>query len=160
MTGHERKTERSNAGKIMRMFARKIEAQGFKRKKQSAWFAKEFGHIAHFVHVHKFTFGPCFRVHLGVRVLNDSFEAITLNGPDFTQGFDYSDDEGSLEPCAIRMYEFAQRDGKNWFERQDLALLTSTQSCLSEDARNLLEQAISGHENIKNIQHSRSLLGL
>ena len=36
----------------------------------------EFGHL------HKFTFGPYFRVHFGIRILSDQNQDISLNGPD------------------------------------------------------------------------------
>ncbi|WP_156453343.1 hypothetical protein [Polycladidibacter hongkongensis] len=156
----KQKKERSNASKVMRKFARKLDTLDLLRKRQTTWFVREADHIAHFIHVHKFKFGPCFRVHLGIRVLNDDFESIALNGPDHTQGLEYTDDEASLEVCATAMYDFARIKGEDWFNQQEPSLLASDHSWLTDDTRNLLRYALNGHSNSENVHRSRALLGL
>ncbi len=38
--------------------------------------------VAEFIHLHEYSFAPGYRIHLGIRVLNDAFAALALNGPD------------------------------------------------------------------------------
>jgi hypothetical protein len=63
--------ERSNAGKVLRRFAKQLLPLGYRRK--STFFAREAGHIIQFLHLHKFSFGPNFRMHVCIRVLNETW---------------------------------------------------------------------------------------
>lgn len=156
-----KKRERGNAAKIMQKFAVKLRALDLSRKKQSNWFAREANQVAHFVHIHKFTFGPCFRVHLGIRILNESRESIALNGPHAsTKDMEYVDEAGSLEHCAEAMFRYVQEDGQHWFSSQDSETLARPDGWLDQHARDALEQMMNGHVIEQNINQSRSLLGL
>ena len=59
--------------------------------------------VVEFAHLHKYSFKPGFRVHLGLRVVNDTFEACALNGPTQNSGFDFTSAEASVETCADRI---------------------------------------------------------
>jgi hypothetical protein len=76
----DRRLESSNRDKVLRRVARQLRQAEFVRTKPT-FFTWVGDHVIEFVHLHKFTKGPSFRVHLGIRVINDSFDACALNGP-------------------------------------------------------------------------------
>jgi hypothetical protein len=73
-------TKRSAAERVRRSVTSKLQALAFIRGKTSFW-ARPQTHVIEFLHLHLFTFAPAFRVHTGIRVLNDAFVAAALNGP-------------------------------------------------------------------------------
>ena len=76
----EKKQESRNAQKVARLLATKLKSLGFQRTKTSI-FTRSKAHVLEFVHIHKFTFAPSFRVHFGIRVRTDDFPGAHLNGP-------------------------------------------------------------------------------
>lgn len=91
------------------------------------------GDYVEFIHLHKFTFTSGFRVHCGVRALDDPTPHAALNGPDsdlvatrfpnpllprrrYTFSFDKS--EKSIHRCAESMFDFCKRIGEPWFAKQ------------------------------------------
>jgi hypothetical protein len=153
-----KKLERSNAARVMRRFAKKVKALGFKRK--STWFARENGLFVQFLHVHKFTFGPCFRLHYGIRVLNDAQEFVALNGPSETRGLEYGTDDDSLEHCAQAMYALVTGEAEPWFAAQTAERLLKADSCLYPEEREALRRTLAGQPDKSVVQHSRALFGL
>jgi hypothetical protein len=115
-----------------------------------------------FVHFHKYSFGPCFRVHFGIRVMNDSLPAVALNGPSSNSVGNYWPDEEQTMICTSRLIELVQKEGLPWFS--DLAtteaLLSSPKSPLIERDRLALLEAMSGKGINMNCRHSERLLGL
>ena len=84
----------------------------------AAWGRREI--IIEFVHLHLYTFAPSFRVHVGIRVLNDPFEAAALNGPDshgmgFRLEFDAVD--SAVDECASEIARYCKEVGELWFAR-------------------------------------------
>ena len=73
-----KRIERSNAGKVLRRFAKQLSRMGYHRR--STYFARETGQIIQFLHLHKFTFGPKFRMHVCIRVLNETLDFVALTG--------------------------------------------------------------------------------
>jgi hypothetical protein len=53
--------------------------------------------VTPFFHFHKFTFGLRFRIHLGVRIMNDTFVALALNGPMHEHADRYSEHEEDIQ---------------------------------------------------------------
>jgi hypothetical protein len=75
------KRKRQLAEQALRLATQKLAVLGFDRKKPAFWVQRRT-HCLNFFHIHLFRFGPQFRVHCGIRVLNDPFEAEALNGID------------------------------------------------------------------------------
>lgn len=156
--------ERSNAGKVLRRVAKQLKTLGFVRK--STFFARERGHLIQFLHVHKFSFGPCFRVHACLRVLNDSRPHQALNGissddhAHYRMSIEFQNDEASVNRCAEEMISYVEQVAEPWFNQQTYSALLSASSPLYPEERQALTAALRGEFNQANIAHSRSLFGL
>jgi hypothetical protein len=150
----ERKQQTKDAQKIMRLLAHKLRALGFERTKPS-FFIRQRALIIEFVHVHKFTFGPSFRIHFGIRVRNDTHTAAALNGPDSdriqnpaTPGLRYrlnfSTEPTSLNTCAEAMAAFVAAEGLAWFRtfEDPRLLLSAADSRLHQMAKTALQEAL------------------
>ena len=150
----EKKQASRDAQKVLRILARRLKPLGFLRTKPT-FFTKRSEHGLEFVHVHKFTFGPSFRVHFGFRVRSEEFPAAHLNGPssdDFREPvrpdhrkyvLDYGTEEASWESCAQAMYECTAQEGLAWFaSMSDPVFLLSSASPLSPTAKVALRREI------------------
>jgi hypothetical protein len=165
------KIERANKDKVLRKVAKLLAPMGFVHSKPT-YFTKEVGAVVEFVHIHKFTFGPKFRAHLGIRVKNDPFQAIALNGPasdnyqDFRSGhrfsLEFQEADVTLQSCADHIAQFVRDIGEPWFLewRNPNLLTTSVDSPLSEEARSALSGALTGSADQSNLQRTRGLLNL
>lgn len=115
-----------DAQKVLRLLAKKLKLLGFERTKPT-FFTRTGRYVVEFVHVHKFTFGPMFRVHFGVRVRSDAFTAAHLNGPCSDEMADpavpdrrryeltFAPDEASWELCAAAILQCVSTEGVAWF---------------------------------------------
>jgi hypothetical protein len=113
------KDERACAGKVLTRLARALGPLGFARTKPT-FFTRPRGLTIEFLHLHKYRSGPDFRVHLGVRVTNDPFDAPALNGPDshaYTcpgppggrrYGFRYGETPEAIERCGAELADFVR----------------------------------------------------
>ena len=122
----EKKQEARDAQKVLRLLAKRLQPLGFDRAKPT--FFVRPGHVLlGFVHVHKYTFGPRFRLHLGVRVRFDQFVAQALNGPAFDGApgtnepgaqarFNYRSDVETIAACAEAMAQTVKTAGNQWFD--------------------------------------------
>ena len=150
----ERRQQTKDAQKVMRLLAHKLRALGFERTKPS-FFIRQSALVIEFVHVHKFTFGPSFRIHFGVRVRNDEHQAATLNGPDSdrlpnpaTPGlrhkFNFSVEPSSFDVCAEAMAAFVAAEGIKWFHifEDPRVLLSLADSPLNPRAKAALQEAL------------------
>ncbi len=153
-----KKLERSNSAKVMRRFANKVKPLGFTRK--STWFARESGLCVHFMHIHKYTFGPFFRLHYGIRVLNDERDFVTLGGPAENQGLEFGEDDESLDRCAEAMYSLVTTTVEPWFRNQTPERLLEDGSCLYPEEQSALKRALEGQIDDEAVRRSRELLGL
>lgn len=70
----EKKIETSGKNKIYRKLAKHLADLDFERTK-TTFYTRSKEYVVEFIHLHKFTFCPGFRVHFGIRVLIDSFDA-------------------------------------------------------------------------------------
>jgi hypothetical protein len=155
--------ERSNAGKVLRRFAKAIAPSGYRRK--STFFSREAGHLIQFLHVHKFSFGPQFRMHVCFRVLNEPQSFVALQGIDSGDFADYrslsfEDNESSIIRCAERMAAFVSEVAEPWFANWQEKALLRRNSPLYQDAQEALAEARSGKGDPVNANRSRVLLGL
>ncbi|PTU30565.1 DUF4304 domain-containing protein [Stenotrophobium rhamnosiphilum] len=153
----------NDTAKILRLFAKAMAAEGFTRK--STWFCRERGHVVQFLHVHKFSFGPDFRIHVCIRVLNDPRSFIALLGISSDEdkqrpNFQFESNQESLKDCAQRMAEYIHSVGLPWLESCTLKALLAPTSVLPEAERQALRAALDGKAQPENITASRKLLGL
>ncbi len=159
----DKKLERSNADKVLRRFANNIKDLGFKRTKPT-FFVREVDFLIEFIHIHKYTFDSTFRMHICLRVLNESRDFIALSGPtdrELQEGtnFRFGKDIESVEACAVRMAEFVHSHAELWFSTwHDRKLLLADGSPLYDDQKLALEEAIIGNFNINNVIASKAEL--
>ena len=165
--------ERSGRDKMLRRLANHLTDLGFTRTK-STFFVREAPLVIEFIHVHKFSFGPGFRIHTGLRVLADSFDAPALNGPDsdvyrFPDSpngkryeLSYSNDDASIERCAEHAAAWCSDVAEPWFARwrSHDDLLDNVDSPLSDAAKVALSQSIAGVSSLDAAIRSRELFGL
>ncbi|NIK76440.1 hypothetical protein FHS15_001565 [Paenibacillus castaneae] len=102
------------------MLARTLKEYHFKRTKPTFYTRIKTDRID-FLHLHKFTFGPKFRVHIGTRFLCDTFDAVALNGIDSDgfrskYNFEYNEELASVKHCVDEMMYFITTEGFKWFE--------------------------------------------
>ena len=119
----DKKLERSNKERVFRRLAKVLEPTGFHLGK-SRFFTRASLPVIEFVHLHKFSFAPSFRVHVGIRVVNDPFVAVALNGPNSDEivsptgaryDFQYCEDDESVDRCVSKIAEFVSNVAEPWF---------------------------------------------
>lgn len=159
-----KKVERADAAKVLRLFAKRIAVYGFHRK--STFFARPAGPIIQFVHVHKYSFGGAFRVHVCIRVVNSPRPFIGLLGIteqdcELPHRFDYATgNPASVAACADHMATFVETIAEQWFRSCTPLLLYSKKSFLPEEDRHYLEEDLKGNSDPTAITRSFELLGL
>ena len=167
------KDERSSRDKMLRRLANHLREVGFVRGK-STFFWREAPLVIEFIHVHKFSFGPGFRIHAGLRVIADSFQAAALNGPDSDvyrcpdspngkrYRLSYSKDDESIDRCAEHAAEWCSDVAEPWFARwRNLDdLVADAESPLSSTAKAALSQSIDGIPSPDAVSISRAIVGL
>ncbi|MBX9902318.1 MAG: DUF4304 domain-containing protein [Burkholderiaceae bacterium] len=150
----EKKQESRDAQKVLRLLAKRLKPLGFERTKPT-FFTRSGRYVLEFVHVHKFTFGPEFRVHFGVRVRSDELAGAHLNGPDSGSiahpeapnrrryNFSFTSSSPSWELCAEAMLECVSVEGLRWFESfTNPIMLLSSNSPLSAPAMTALKREL------------------
>jgi hypothetical protein len=154
-----KRIERSNAGKVLRRFAKLVSPMRYRRR--STFFAREAGHIIQFLHLHKLSFGPEFRMHVCIRVLNDSRHHVALSGiTNDAFKLSFEDNDASLNYCATQMIAFVSEIGEGWFSHWREPALLGPDSPISKDAQDALVQSLEGNADPANVHRSRLLLGL
>jgi len=119
----DKKTETQLANNIKKQFGKSLTQYGYKRTKPTFYTRLKDDRIE-FIHLHKFTFGPKFRAHIGVRMFNDTFEAISLNGPDsdsFRRDYclSYSEETIEIDKCVKELMRFYADIGEPWFSNKE-----------------------------------------
>ena len=167
----DKKMERSNKEKILRKLAKLLAPAGFSRSKPT-FFTRVNMPIIEFIHLHKFTFDSSFRVHLGIRVINDPFVAVALNGPDSDSyrgsigsasaryDFQYGEEEQSLDSCARCVAKFSIDIAEPWFDscRDFGALISGPESPLDVEAQAALRNALEGAVEQRHVATTQELL--
>ena len=167
----DKKIERSNKDKVLRRLGKSLKVLGFIRSKPT-FFVRVNGHVVEFIHIHKYTFGPTFRVHVCLRVINDPRDFIALLGISSDQygrlnspnekkyNFSYHKTEESLQRCVENINQFVEEVAEPWFKKwEDYdALLNGDDSPLQEDERVALRASINGQANPEREELTRALL--
>ena len=160
--------KKKRAEAVYRALSREVQALGFARTKPTFWTRKR-EHAVPFFHLHLFRSMPCFRVHLGVRVLNDGFPAIGLNGPSTADGwhagarryeFEFADSDAAVAACARDLAAYVRDVGSPWFDAfgDPRRLLDDPESPLDEDAKRALERSLANAGDPLNLRRSKELL--
>ena len=148
-----------------------LRAFGFERTKPT-FFTRLQRWIVEFVHLHKYTFGACFRAHLGVRVRNESFAAAALNGPteDLTRSdndaiarnFEFTPKLASMRECGHAINSCVAAEGLAWFElfHEPNRPLTEASPSLHEQQRLALSNALSGGNPLATSHATRKVLNV
>ena len=164
----DKKIESSNAEKVRRRVGKLLKEYGFLRTK-STFYTRILNDRVEFVHLHKFTFGPIFRVHIGIRFFCDSFDAIALNGTDsdlhrYNKEYNmrFWKEEETLDRCANDILSFVKDIGFNWFDKwkDNVSLLNSPESPLEANIKEEYLKIQDGFINKDVYNKSCELLGI
>lgn len=160
-----------------RDFTSRVAALGFNRSKKMFW-TRRHEHTVDIIHLHRsgssyggpINFRVAFRVHFAIRVLNDTHEAVALNGPmsDPTRTREghyhhsFNAKSGHMfERCVDDLVRFVTEQGEPWFSAyRDPNRLLSAESPLQDTGRDLLRSDLAGHPDSEHIAASLKLLGL
>jgi hypothetical protein len=164
--------EQSCHAKLLRLVAGLLTSLGFRRGKSSC-FTRQQGWVIEFIHLHKYFAVPSYKIHLGIRVLNDVFPALALNGPDSHTYTSVNSPSGSryvldispedpVEVCAAEIHRWCLEVGLPWFDRyrDPYSLLTHSDSPLRESERTRLQLAMDGESDWAAVEASEALLGI
>lgn len=147
---------------------------GFHRTKSTFW-VKELSNTIQFIHIHTFSSNYSFRIHLAVRVKNDSFDAASLNGPCSYDGWwkteklfrnkrelVFNEQESSVTFCAKNIIDYVKTIGLPWFLKyaDENELLNNQDSPLCKEEKAVLVEMINGISNKKNFELSNEILRL
>jgi hypothetical protein len=163
MNDMDKKLERSNADKVLRRLTNHIKTLGYVRTKPTFW-VREKAHVVEFIHIHKYSFGPYFRIHTCLRPFNASLEFIALVGPTENElsqdiSFEYAENIESVEQCAIKMASFIQRHSEAWYKKwSEPKALVGASSPLDEQHKEDLRRALEGNVNPTRVKLTRELL--
>lgn len=163
-------SERAGHRWVLRRVARLLEPLGFVAGRSSC-FVRRRVWVAEFVHLHKYSFAPGYRVHLGIRVLNDVFPSPSLNGPDSHAYTCHDSPNGSRyeiefappprspELCAAEIARWCVEVGEPWFVRfADPVALLGAGSPLDAEEREHLRLALAGGSDPVRVAASERLL--
>jgi hypothetical protein len=158
-------------------FGKAVEPLGFERTRKKVW-VRLHAYTADVLHLHRggISYGAplnasvSLRLHLAIRVLNDSFPSLHLNGPD-TDGAPRegryhlrfnAESLDSFDRCVRDLARYVREIGEPWFSlfRQTEALLKSSGSPLSDDARTSLLAALGGRPTADALALTQKELGL
>ena len=157
------KAKRRCAEQVRKLVLRPWANADFRRSKPTFWIRENL-HTIDFMHLHLFRSEAAFRVHFGIRVLNDPFAAPALNGPDSRSHpnlqLDFSENPNHINRCAGEIGAFCVTVGEPWFrEWAEPRRLLSEESPLGSGAKQALRQSLAGASSTKSVHASRVLLG-
>ena len=167
----DKTVERTLAKKIIRSVAATMKPYGYALT-MPTFLCREGPLVVSFFHFHKYRSRPAFRIHFGVRVLNDDFDAAALNGPQFSDPHKYAYEAGEadVERCVAAITALLVSKGLPWHASwSDVCRLISDggdpmselkRSPLSDSERQRLAEAENGQSSAENVALSRLLLGI
>jgi len=154
---------------VGRELTRLLGLRRFIRGKPTFW-VRPRDHIAEFIHLHQFSFAPRYRVHCGLRVLNDTFDGVALNGPTSDEQVDgdrrryeliFDESEDAILRCAREIDDFCLEIAEPWFRSlSGPRLLLESQTPLCAQERRNLELSYRGEAEAGAVRRSRELLGV
>jgi hypothetical protein len=158
-------------------FSGDVASLGFERTRKKFW-VRLHEHTADVLHIHRggVSYGAplsasvSFRLHLAIRVLNDSFVAIRLNGPnsdDAPRESRYhlrfnAESLHSFDRCVQDLGRYVRDVGEPWFLmfRHADALFSRGDTPLDDDARASLRAALDGRSSSDALAVTKKELGL
>ena len=168
----EKKQQSSDAQKGLRLLAMHLRPLGFERTRPT-FFTRPGKAVVEFVHVHKFTYGPAFRIHLGIRIRDDERPGVDLNGPSFVavpdtpspseaERFEYAAGAESIAACAQTMAAVVETAGCEWFEamRDPTRLRAAGQPLLRSFPMTALREALNRTEAVVTSAATRAALNV
>jgi hypothetical protein len=169
---------RDGLEKACREFTERASPLGFTRTKKMFW-TREHQHTVDFIHFHRSgssygaprNFSVDIRVHFGIRVLNDTFEAAALNGPfsdpTLTRTGNYhlrfnAKSGSTYDRCIDDLFRFVVEQGEPWFIRfrEPSTLGDARVSPLRFDSIEAFSLALLGKSQPANVAKSRKILGI
>lgn len=169
---------RKGVEQACRDFTDRIKVHGFLRTKKMFW-TRIHEHTIDFIHFHRHgsTYGKPnnysldFRVHFGIRVINETYKTPILNGPYSDPGrlgagryhLRFNAKTGSTyDRCIIDLERFVIQEGEPWFKRfmQSEALLTASDSPLRQEAKARLAESLDGNPDPAMVSQSMKALGI
>jgi len=171
------KIVRKGDDQVCREFTTRLDSMGFSRTRKKFW-TRRHPLTVDFIHLHRggISYGQpiravvSYRVHFGIRLLNSSFEALALNGPD-SDPFSFSEryhmqfnakSFSMFDRCVNDLVRFVEKYGQPWFQKFESIenLLNHPDTPLKPDTQELLHTAIIGNANLDFIAASYKLLGM
>lgn len=122
----EKATEKNRKNRILNEITLRLKPIGFERYK-SNFFLRKKNSIIQFIHLHKFTFSPEFRIHLGIKASDNDDILFLLNGLDSSKyqcknspngkkyNFRFYKDEETIKRCVDNLFQFCLEVGEKWF---------------------------------------------
>jgi len=169
---------REGLEKACKEFTTRVAPLGFRRTKKMFW-TRRNSHTVEFIHFFRCgssygaprTASVSIRVHLGIRILNDTFVAPALNGPvsdiERTRSGRYhlrfnAISGDTFERCIDDLERFVLEQGEPWFRKfaSNDNLITRSDSPLRDNEKTLLKAAREGNECPDNVAKSLKLLGV
>lgn len=153
------------ADSIRERIGRSLATLGFSSTRPGLW-TREREHVVEFVRLHAIAEQASFRIHAGLRVLNDPSEHLALNGPDsdrfrgkrFGYRLEFDASEGARDACVADAMRFCLSIAEPWFEARRDARRLAGDPCLSSAARAALAGAIERGPEPARVALSRRLL--
>ena len=153
--------------KVKKLLSKCVKENNFIRSKPT-FYTRVLEDRIEFIHLHKFTFGPMFRIHIGIRFLFDDWDAISLNGPDsdaFRPKFnlEYDETETSIDNCVTNIMDFVNLIAEPWFNKwKDKTLLIndSYSPLKGENLKNEYLKFKEGYIDFNKCNISYKLLGI
>ncbi|MFZ6813374.1 hypothetical protein ACO0K3_02820 [Undibacterium sp. Rencai35W] len=130
----DKNLSRNNKEKVLRRLEGLLQPRGFCRGK-SMYFIRISLPYLEFVQLRHTTSDASFRITMGMRVVDDSWNAIGLNdapyeryhsalGHEQTNLFQYGEDENSVVACARGIVDFIEKVAEPWYNSaRNLVLL-------------------------------------
>jgi hypothetical protein len=172
------KMVRAGLERACKEFTARIAQLGFRRTKKMIW-TRRHSFTVDFIHFHRcggtygapINFSVDIRVHFGIRVLNDDFPALALNGPSSDaariQAGRYhlrfnAQTVSTYDRCIDDLVRLVTEQGEPWFrEFHSVEDLLQKPHCpLWVADKQLLAAAASGNMNAVNLAASLKLLGI
>ena len=169
---------RAGLEKACREFTERIVSSGFSRTKKMFW-TREHPHTVDFIYFNRsgssygapLNFSVDVRMDFGIRVLNDTSDAVALNGPSSDPRIIHAGNyhlrfnakSGSTyDRCVDDLVRFVVEQGEPWFNRfRDPSALTDTcVTPLPPESIEALTAALRGDSQPANIAKSRKILGI
>lgn len=161
-----------------REFTKRIAPMDFVRSRKKFWVRAHRFHVD-FLHLHRcgISYGAPYgsqvdyRIHSGLRVLNDPFEALALNGPSSDVATERkhryhlrfnAKSRHMFDRCVTDLERFVSECAEPWFRKylNPSELAANNEGPLKYESRDSLIAALSGNDDPARLAASFALLGI